>query len=247
MLSASLNKIFPSCLLFFSLSSVCRWWAATWIYTLIWCLFLFSCLCPLKVQAQCLGHTSQLSGMSDYDSELEGFASLLLMKDKRVVVPALHLLTRSLKPLSGLEQVARWEPSTYQPTDWLLSHYTIRVTALCYMFYELLGHVDLSVVDYYTLKGNPYSSHILLINSSMPWVLIGVVQNVTHTERFSQDENIVFILIWTVTTNLTCKCSLGSRCIIFHCCDFVLKVSLLITGNRETTPLTSTQSLLTGK
>ena len=40
------------------------------------CLYLFSCFYPLKVQARCPGHTSQLPWLSVQDSELVGFVFL---------------------------------------------------------------------------------------------------------------------------------------------------------------------------
>ena len=46
---------------------------------------------PLKVQAYCLGHTPQLSEKSDWDSELIGFVSLLVVNEREEGVVTLHL------------------------------------------------------------------------------------------------------------------------------------------------------------
>ena len=74
-----------------------------------------------------------------------------------------------------------------------------------------------------------------------------MVLNVTHTERFSQDENIVYTHLNSDNKPyIQMQFGIALHHIpLLQLCS--LMVSLLLTGNRETTPLTSAPLLLTGK
>ena len=58
------------------------------VYCCWCCLYVFSCLYPLKFQARYPGHTPQLSGLCIIDSELVGSVSVLVVNERAECIVA---------------------------------------------------------------------------------------------------------------------------------------------------------------